>query len=233
MCHGIDRAGQPPAFPSLIGVHDRLSNDAIAQTIRSGKGRMPAFSDFTPGQLNDIIRYVTAMPIVDRTASSTREMQASAGTPAGSTRRPHDVPYKFSGYKKFLDPDGYPAVSTPWGTLNAIDLKTGKYLWKIPFGEYPELTAKGIPITGSENYGGPVITAGGVLFIGATEHDQKLHAYEASSGKLLWEGTLPFSVVSTPATYMEKGRQFVVVGAGGGKDIPEHRGGIYVAFTLK
>ena len=100
--------------------------------------------------------------------------------------------YIFTGYRKFLDPDGYPAISTPWGTLNAIDLKTGKYLWKVPFGEYPALAKQGIKNTGTENYGGPVVTASGVLFIGATVYDHKLRAFDTSTGKLLWEADLPF-----------------------------------------
>ena len=95
------------------------------------------------------------------------------------------------GYNKFLDPDGYPAVEPPWGTLNAIDLNKGEIAWKIPFGEYPELVAKGMRNTGSENYGGPVVTAGGLLFIGATNHDRKFHAFDKATGKLLWETTLP------------------------------------------
>ncbi len=128
--------------------------------------------------------------------------------------------------------DGYPAIAPPWGTLNAIDLKTGKYLWKIPFGEYPELAAKGLKNTGTENYGGPVVTAGGVLFIGATIYDRKFRAFDTSNGKLLWETELPFSGVATPATYEVDGRQFVVIGASGARDAKAKQGGAYVAFAL-
>src|SRR6202020_2498886 len=101
--------------------------------------------------------------------------------------------YHFTGYRKFLDPDGYPAVVPPWGPLNAIDLNTGQYLWKVPLGQYPELVAKGMPDTGSENYGGPILTAGGVLFIGATIYDRKLRAFDAKTGKLLWQADLPYA----------------------------------------
>jgi quinoprotein glucose dehydrogenase len=116
--------------------------------------------------------------------------------------------------------------------LNAINLETGKYLWKIPFGEYPELAAKGLKNTGTENYGGPVVTAGGVLFIGATIYDRKFRAFDTSNGKLLWETELPYSGVATPATYMVDGKQYVVIAASGARDSKGPQGGAYVAFAL-
>ena len=135
------------------------------------------------------------------------------------------------GYKKLLDPDGYPAIEPPWGTLNAINLDTGEVAWKIPLGEFAELAAEGMRNTGSENYGGPVVTAGGLVFIAATLYDKKFRAFDKANGKLLWETTLPASGVATPATYMVNGRQHVVIAAGGGKyGLPT--GGSYVAFAL-
>jgi quinoprotein glucose dehydrogenase len=143
------------------------------------------------------------------------------------------MPYRFTGYNKFLDPDGYPAVAPPWGTLSAIDLNTGDYAWQIPLGEYPELAAQGMKNTGTENYGGPVVTAGGVVFIGATNFDRKFHAFDKKTGALLWETTLPFGGNATPAVYEADGRQFVVIAAGGGKGKPgSPSGGVYVAFAL-
>ena len=139
--------------------------------------------------------------------------------------------YRNQGYVKFLDPDGYPAVAPPWGTLNAIDLNSGKITWTIPFGEYPELAAQGVKNTGSENYGGPAVTAGGVLFIGATNYDKKFHAFDKSTGKLLWETTLPYAGNATPSVYEADGREFVVIAAGGGKS-KDPSGGQIVAFTL-
>jgi quinoprotein glucose dehydrogenase len=135
-------------------------------------------------------------------------------TPAA--RAASGLKYAFSGYRRWYDPEGYPAVAPPWGTLNAIDLNSGEYVWKIPFGEYPELTAQGLRDTGSENYGGPVVTAGGVLFIGATNFDKKFRAFDKDSGQLLWETTLPNAGNSTPATYEVNGRQYVVIAAFGG-----------------
>src|SRR5690348_13338748 len=140
--------------------------------------------------------------------------------------------YRLTGYRRFLDPDGYPAIAPPWGTLNAIDLNTGEYKWKIDLGEYPELATKGVSGTGSENYGGPIVTAGGVLFIAATNFDKKFRAFDKDSGKLLWQSTLPFAGNATPASYMVHGRQFVVIAAGGGKDPKSGSGGVYVAFAL-
>jgi quinoprotein glucose dehydrogenase len=139
--------------------------------------------------------------------------------------------YRFTGYHKFVDPEGYPAIAPPWGTLNAINLNTGEYAWKIPLGEYPELAEKGMKDTGTENYGGPIVTAGGLVFIGATSFDKKLRAFDKDTGKLLWETTLPFAGNATPATYEVGGRQFVVIAAGGGKSRAPS-GATYVAFAL-
>jgi quinoprotein glucose dehydrogenase len=140
--------------------------------------------------------------------------------------------FRFTGYHKFLDPDGYPAVAPPWGTLNAIDLDTGEYAWQIPLGEYPDLVKQGLRNTGSENYGGPIVTAGGLVFIAATNHDRKIRAFDKTTGALLWEATMPSSSNATPATYMVNGRQFIVAAAGGGKSPTGGPGGVYVAFAL-
>ena len=127
--------------------------------------------------------------------------------------------------------DGYPEISPPWGTLKAVDLDSDTIAWSVPLGEYPELSAQGIEPTGTENYGGPVITAGGLLFIGATALDKKFRAFDKLSGELLWETTLPAGGNATPAMYEVAGRQFVVIAAGGGKSGGES-GGSYVAFAL-
>jgi quinoprotein glucose dehydrogenase len=142
------------------------------------------------------------------------------------------VAYRFTGYSKFLDPEGYPAVAPPWGTLNAIDLNSGEYLWKIPFGEYPELTARGLDLTGTENYGGPVLTATGLLFIGATIYDRKFRAFDAATGDLLWEHEMPYAGTATPAVYMVDGRQFVVVGTSNARNARAEQGSAYIAFAL-
>jgi quinoprotein glucose dehydrogenase len=217
VCHGEKMTGSPPAMPSLVEVGDRLSPQQIGATIKNGKGRMPAFANFDDGQLYALIDFLVS--------GKSKELPSSEVPPP-------DMKYRFTGYHKFLDPDGYPAVVPPWGTLNAINLNTGEYVWKINLGEYPELAAKGLKNTGTENYGGPVVTAGGLVFIGASNFDKKFRAFDKATGELLWEATLPFSGNATPATYAVKGRQYVVIAAGGGKDLKSPSGGVYVAFAL-
>lgn len=137
-----------------------------------------------------------------------------------------------SGYNKFLDPEGYPATAPPWGTLNAIDMNTGEYLWSVPFGYYPELAEQGMGNTGTENFGGPVVTASGLLFIGATIYDRKMRAFDTTTGKELWQADLPFSGVATPATYLAGGEQYVVIAASGTRDANGPKGAALVAFKL-
>ena len=217
VCHGDKMRGSSPAIPSLIGIEDRLTPAQIAATVKNGKGRMPGFPNLSDEQMFALVDYFAG--------GGSKEILGAAPAPAA-------MKYHFTGYKKFLDPDGYPAIVPPWGTLNAIDLNTGEYAWKIPLGDYPELAAQGLASTGTENYGGPIVTAGGLLFIGATNFDKKFRAFDKSTGALLWESTLPFSANTTPATYEVHGRQFVVIAAGGGKDPQSPTGGVYVAFAL-
>jgi quinoprotein glucose dehydrogenase len=218
ICHRDDMKGSPPLFPSLVGVHDRMTQDQIKERIQKGKGRMPAFPNLSAEEVNALVSFV----------SEGENKELSSGQPAPPLMR-----YRFSGYTRFLESQRYPAISTPWGTLNAINLNTGEYAWKIPLGEYPELADQGMKNTGSENYGGPIVTAGGLLFIGATNYDKKFRVFDKASGELLWETTLPFSGNATPITYQVNGKQYVVIAAGGGKDTKSPSGGVYVAFSLK
>ena len=187
---------------------------------------MPAFS-LSDEQTQALLSFLKTPPQARPPASS-----PATASPVSATSVIDDMPYDSLGRARFLDPDGYPAIKPPWGTLSAINMNTGQYLWKIPLGNYPELAAKGLDHTGSENYGGPIVTAGGLVFIGATVFDQKFRAFDSGTGKLLWETTLPFSGVATPATYMVNGKQYVVIAAGGGQTNPKPSGGVYVAFRL-
>src|SRR5258708_13917206 len=217
VCHGDKMMGSPPALPSLVGIGDRLSPAQITTTIKSGKGRMPGFPNLSDERLLALGTFLRS--------GESKEL-------GSADLQPLTAKYLFTGYKRFLDPDGYPAVAPPWGTLNAINLNTGEYVWKISLGEYPELAALGQTNTGSENYGGPVVTTGGLLFIAATNFDKKFHAFDKSTGELLWEMTLPFAGNATPATYEADGRQFVVIAAGGGKDTKTHFRGCHGGLPL-
>lgn len=228
-CHHEDLRGDPPEFPSLVNVGSRLSEAAVRQQVLQGRGRMPGFGYLPSDGISALVQYlVTGVDDAPIRTSAHSELVGTRGTPQGLSTEP----YVFEGYTRFLDPDGYPAVTPPWGTLSAIDVSTGLYAWKIPFGEYPELAARGLKNTGSENYGGAVVTAGGLLFIGATAYDNKFHAFDKRTGALLWETELPAAGIASPSTYMVADRQFVVIGAGGGKNLKGKSGGSIVAFAL-
>jgi quinoprotein glucose dehydrogenase len=209
-CHRDDRAGTPPNFPSLIGIADRRSKDEIVKIIREGAGRMPGFSSLGAETVNAIADFLVT----------------GKETPANAD--PNWLKYRSDGYNMFLAPDGLPAITPPWGTLNAIDLDKGEIRWTIPLGEIPKT---GLKNTGSDNYGGPVVTAAGLLFIGATNHDKKFRVFDSHTGKILWETDLPAAGNATPAMYEIKGKQYIVIPCGGGKN-GAPSGGSFVAFAL-
>jgi quinoprotein glucose dehydrogenase len=190
----------------------------VKKFMLTGKGAMPAFSHLSAKERDAIARYV--LDLQERTAE---EMQ-------GQFERHPDVIYSNTGYVRFLTPEGYPAVEPPWGTMNAIDLNKGEIKWQVPFGEYKELKKKGIPITGAENYGGPVAADGGLVFIAASR-DEKIRAFDKDTGQTLWEYELPAAGYATPAVYEVEGKQFVVIACGGGKSGTKS-GDSYLAFSL-
>lgn len=214
-CHREDRKGTPPEFPSLLN----LEGKNVEEVIRKGAGRMPGFAFLGEAGLRALTEFL-------RTGDN-KEIELPAPRQSAGVQ----LKYRTDGYNKFLDADGYPAIAPPWGTLNALNVSTGEYAWRIPFGEFPELAAKGMRDTGTENYGGGVVTAGGLLFIGATNHDRKFHVFDKLTGKLLWESTLPAGGNATPVVYEVKGKQYVAIAAGGGKS-GAPSGGSYVAFAL-
>ncbi|MGE5646673.1 MAG: PQQ-binding-like beta-propeller repeat protein [Acidobacteriota bacterium] len=217
-CHREDLRGSPPEFPALAHVANRYTQDEVAELIVKGAPRMPAFGNLPADAVGAIARYLITGKDTDSVAGPVSPY-------------PFGLKFRLDGYTRFTDPDGYPAVEPPWGTLTAINLDKGSIAWQVPLGEFPELAAKGLRNTGSENYGGPLVTAGGVIFIGATNYDKKFRVFDKANGKLLWETLLPAAGNATPSTYEVDGRQYVVIACGGGKwGAPS--GGSYVAFTL-
>jgi quinoprotein glucose dehydrogenase len=223
-CHGKDLKGNPASgYPSLSNINQRKSEEYVLNIITNGKGMMPAYSSISANKRQAILDYLFHKKPQNET------LQKEPGSTESSNLK-SEIPYKVAQFSKFLDDKGLPAIKPPWGTLNAIDLNTGQYLWKIPFGEYPELVAKGINQTGAESYGGPLITASGLLFIGGTK-DKKFRIYESKTGKLLKEFMLPFAGFATPSTYQVNGKQFVVIACGGDK-LGAPKGDAYVCFSL-
>ena len=218
-CHGLDRKGNLAAgFPSLIDLEKRKTRPEIEQITRQGGGRMPGYATMPEARRAAILDYVLEAG------------DAATASNAGTAENGEVPSFAFGGFRRWLDTKGYPGISPPWGTLNAVDLNTGEIKWRVVLGEYPELTAQGIPPTGTENYGGPLVTSGGLIFIGATA-DETFRAFDRDSGEILWQAALPFGGNASPSTYMVNGKQFVVISAGGGKS-GRPRGGSLVAFAL-
>ncbi|HZE94527.1 MAG TPA: c-type cytochrome, partial [Gemmatimonadales bacterium] len=212
-CHGADQRGRDRA-PSLLGLRARKSAEQLQEVIERGRGFMPSFAGLPEAEKRALIEYL--------------------GYPAAGLSWHADEavrsPYEFVGYERWRDSSGYPAIKPPWGTLSAIDLNSGEYRWRIPLGEFAALTARGVPITGTEQYGGPIVTGGGLVFIAATQ-DAKFRAFDKRTGRLLWETTLPAPGYATPSTYAVDGKQYVVVAAGGGK-LGSKSSDTYVAYSL-
>ncbi len=217
-CHGDDLRGAPPTFPSLVDIGKRRTREELKTLINEGGGRMPAF-DYLGKNVDEIVDFLI-------TGQDRGQVD-----PQVAAQDPNWLKYRNEGYILFRDPDGYPPLTPPWGTLNAIDLNKGEIRWRIPLGEYPELVAQGLTNTGSDNYGGPVVTASGLLFIGATNFDKKFRAFDKATGELLWETVLPAAGNATPSIYELRGRQYIVIVCGGGKNGAES-GSSIVAFAL-
>lgn len=236
-CHGLEGKGNAAQnIPPLENVGQRLKLPEVLTLLQTGKGVMPSFAFLSEAQRTAVAGHLFGLePVVDP-----RNAPAANASAANDVTRKQElddggdalgrIPYTITGYNRWLDPEGYPAIKPPWGTLNAIDLNTGEYRWSVPLGEWPELAAKGVPRTGTENYGGPAVTAGGVIFIAASR-DEHLRAFDRRTGRELWKAKLPAAGYATPAIYSVGDRQYVVIACGGGK-IGARSGDAYVAFAL-
>ncbi len=212
-CHGANRQGNPPAFPKLTDV--QLTHEEIKDLLFHGKGMMPSFEQLGEEQVNNIIAFLKNQ---DNEEGSIENLVKS------QVRYSNQAPF-------FVDQDGYPAIAPPWGTLNAVDLVNGDILWKVPLGEYPELVKKGVRGTGSKSFGGPVATAGDIVFIAGTP-DEKIRAFNSHNGDVLWEYPLPAAGYATPSVYMIDGKQYLVIAAGGGGKNATPYGDSVIAFAL-
>jgi quinoprotein glucose dehydrogenase len=219
ICHGAEMQGDPTGtYPPVKNMQAKYARNDLFAIINNGKGVMPAFNQLSQSEKRSLVAYLLG------------EDEPKDPHETGKETNQKLLPYSHTGYNRFLDPEGYPAVKPPWGTLNAIDLNAGEIVWQVPLGEFDALTQRGIPITGTENYGGPVITAGGLLFVAATK-DEKFRAFDAKTGKVVWETKLPAGGYATPSTYMVNGKQYIVIACGGGK-MGTPSGDQYVAFAL-
>ena len=216
-CHGLDMKGDGVSVPSLVDIDERSSFLEVYDLVQNGRGRMPGLGGRLKWYENAAIAwYVYSADEAD--------------APVNWAKREGPKTFVNAGFQKLVDANGLPGSKPPWGTLTAVDLNDGTLRWQVPLGDYPQVLAAGRSGLGAENYGGPVLTATGVLFLAATP-DARIRAFDAADGRVLWEAELPACGFATPATYEADGRQFVVVAAGGGK-LGQPSGSEYVAFAL-
>jgi quinoprotein glucose dehydrogenase len=202
--------------PSLVGLRHRMSDAEILALMKTGRAAMPPSPPLSAEQQRDLLDFLQR-----RNQPPSRRAPPAGERPA----------YFAVGYKFINDPDGYPGVNPPWGLLNCLDLNTGKMLWRVPLGDYEELHGQGMPKTGTENFGGPTVTAGGLVFCGGTR-DEKIRAFDKDTGEELWSAKLPWGGYAPPTVYEVNGREFVVIAATGGGKVGTTTGDAYMAFAL-
>ena len=228
ICHGQTRQGNTAGtYPPLLKLEKGLPREITMNIIEKGKGFMPSFNQFSKEKKNALLAFLYDETVQIDQGNNVNQNWLDA---LSKELREFAIPYSHTGYNRFFDQEGYPAVKPPWGTLNAIDLNKGEILWQVPLGEFEELTKRGIPKTGTENYGGPVATAGGLIFIAASK-DEYIRAFDKETGMELWKHKLPAGGYATPSVFEVNDQQYVVIACGGGK-MGTKPGDYYIAFSL-
>ena len=226
-CHGKDLKGSI-SYPSLLHIADSFSLDQVGTLIKTGRGMMPSFAQLSEQDRRALLAFLFEMS--DGKAKELMPIEEKP-MPAVVNDQNQSRKYRLKAYKQLRDLNGYPGIKPPWGILVAVNLNSGSILWKIPLGTYEKLTRQGIPPTGTQLFGGGIVTAGGLIFIGASR-DEKFRALDKGTGETLWEYQLPAGGYATPATYEVGGQQFVVIAAGGGGFQGTKMGDWYLAFKL-
>lgn len=229
-CHGMDKKGNGSDFPDISNVKENYRREKLSELLINGGTRMPSFRHISEKERNLIMDFLYGVDTSGKEPfRELHDIPKVEGNGSDDSVFGFQPEYVKKSWVKLFDEQGYPGVKPPWGTLSAIDIATGEYLWQVPVGEYPELTERGIPVTGTEIYGGPVVTGSGLIFIAGTR-DEKIRALDKKTGEVLWEFKLPAGGFATPITYMVKGKQYLVIAAGGARGLK--LGGDYIAFSL-
>ena len=220
-CHGPDRKGDGRNYPDIRNVKSKYNRESLIKYISTGRGMMTAFDFLTDQEKNEIASYVLNPDMKVQPTKASAKVDSLIKV----------VPYTTTGYNRWVDKFGNPVITPPWGTLNAVNLNTGDKLWSVPLGQIDSLVNLGYPVTGTENYGGPAVTAGGLIFIAATK-DERFHAFDKKTGELLWQTKLPAGGYATPSVYEVNGKEYIVIACGGGK-MGTKSGNVYMAFGVE
>jgi len=234
-CHAANKKGDADN-PSLIDLQSRMKDEEVLGKIRTGSGKMPGFASIMEGKDEAIMSFLFDKEIArpSKEVSFLREINNSEAANDAASVSKVAAPDRYLdllAYSKFKDIDGRWGIKPPWGTLNAINLNTGEYEWTITLGNEPLQQEKGAPETGAGANPGPIVTAGGLVFIGANYggNNNKFRAYDKATGKLLWESSIPGTASSSASTFMSGKKQYIAVSVAGGAANPA---GYIMAFAL-